>query len=64
MHQNLLNQNKRRRRKMPNELSFYDVKAKKKFSTGNYSFVVKKGRRFAVAKSPFSGIMAYRIVGK
>ena len=44
-------------------LNFYDVKGKKKFATNNYRIVVKKGRRFAVAKAP-SGIDAYRILGK
>lgn len=43
------------------KLSFYDVKGKKKFTTDKYSFVTKKGRKYAVAKAP-SGIMAYRIV--
>jgi hypothetical protein len=45
------------------ELSFYDLKAKKKFKSKNYKYVVKKGRRFAVCKAP-SGIQSYRIVGK
>ena len=45
-------------------LRFYDVKAKKKFTSNNYKIEVKKGRRFAVAKSPHSGIMAWRILGK
>lgn len=44
-------------------LTFYDLKAKKKFSTTNYKFVNKSGRRFAVAKAP-SGIDCYRIVAK
>ena len=48
---------------MPEELSFYDVKGKEKFNSSNYKIVVKKGRRFAVAKAP-SGIDAYRIMGK
>ena len=47
--------------KMP-MLEFYDVKAKKKFKTDKYKFEIKKSRRFAVAKSPYTGIMAYRIV--
>jgi len=45
------------------KLNFYDLKAKKKFTSSNYKIVVKKGRRFAVTKAP-SGIMAWRIVGK
>ena len=43
-------------------LSFYDVKAKKKFKTNKYKIVKKKGRRFAVAKAP-SGIESWRILG-
>ena len=45
------------------QLSFYDVKAKKKFNSSNYRTVVKKGKKFAVAKAP-SGIEAWRIIGK
>ena len=45
-------------------LSFYDVKAKKKFKSSNYSYKNKSGRRFAVAKSPLTGIMAWRVVAK
>jgi len=48
---------------MPEVLNFYDVKGKKKFKSGEYKVVTKKGRRFAVAKAP-SGIDAYRILGK
>lgn len=48
---------------MAEELSFYDVKGKKKFKSSNYKVVTKKGRKFAVAKAP-SGIDAYRILGK
>ena len=48
---------------MAEKLSFYDVKGKKKFEATEYKMVVKKGRRFAVAKAP-SGIDAYRIMGK
>lgn len=47
---------------MPN-LSFYDMKSKKKFTTDKYKIIVKKGRRFAVAKAP-SGVDSYRIVGR
>ncbi len=43
------------------KLSFYDVKAKKKFMTDKFKVVKKKGRNFAVAKAP-SGIEAYRII--
>jgi hypothetical protein len=44
------------------EISFYDVKTKKRFKTGKYSIRVKGNRRFAVATSP-SGIAAWRILG-
>ena len=47
------------------ELSFYDLKGKKKFKSSNYKVIVKvvKGRkrRFAVAETP-SGIKAWRIL--
>jgi hypothetical protein len=45
------------------KLSFYDMKGKKKFETDKYKIVIKKGRKFAVAKAP-SGCDAYRIMGK
>jgi hypothetical protein len=45
------------------ELSFYDLKKKKKFTTSKYKVVTKKGRRFAVAKAP-SGIDSWRILGE
>jgi hypothetical protein len=48
---------------MTEKLQFYDLKAKKKFSTADYKFVLKKGRRFAVTKAP-SGAASWRIVGK
>ena len=48
---------------MAEKLSFYDLKAKKKFTSATYKFVVKGGRRFAVSKAP-SGIPSWRIVGK
>ena len=43
-------------------LSFYDLKAKKKFKTDKYKIVTKKKRRFAIAKAP-SGIPSWRILG-
>jgi len=46
------------------KLKFYDVKAKKSFISDKYKIVRKKGRRFAIAKSPYSGIDAYRILGR
>lgn len=48
---------------MAEKLSFYDLKAKKKFESSDYKFVLKNGRRFAVAKTP-SGKEAWRIVAK
>ena len=45
------------------KLKFYDLKAKKSFVTSNYKVMVKKGRRFAIAKAP-SGIKSFRILGK
>jgi len=48
------------------KLKFYDVKAKKSFSTNRYSVVKRRVRgsttTFAVAKSPFSGIKCYRVI--
>ncbi len=44
-------------------LKFYDLKSKKSFESSNYKIQTKKGRRFAVTKSP-SGIDSYRILGK
>jgi len=46
------------------KLSFYDVKTKKKFYTTDYKIVVKKGRRFAVAKSPTGTHECWRTVSK
>jgi hypothetical protein len=46
---------------MAEKLSFYDLKAKKKFTTSTYKLTKKSGRNFAVAKAP-SGCDAYRIV--
>ena len=50
-------------KKEQEELSFYDVKGKKKFKAKKYEIVTKKGRRFAIADAP-SGIKAWRIMGK
>lgn len=54
---------------MAKKLSFYDVKAKKKFNSDNYRVVTKKNPRtkvnmqFAVAKSPISNIESWRVLG-
>ena len=44
------------------ELKFYDMKAKKSFTSGRYEIRNRGGRKFAVAKAP-SGIEAWRIIG-
>jgi len=44
------------------KLSFYDLRAKKKFMSDKYKMVERKGRRFAVTTSP-SGCASWRIVG-
>ncbi|MEM0462560.1 DNA-binding protein CC1 [Pyrobaculum sp.] len=50
------------------KLRFYDIKAKKSFETDQYEVVTKETARgpmmFAVAKSPYTGIKVYRLVGK
>ncbi len=51
------------------KLKFFDVKAKKSFTTDQFkieSRTSKSGRKtkFAIAKSPFSGIESFRIVSK
>jgi hypothetical protein len=48
---------------MAEKIKFYDLKAKKSFTTDKYKVVVKKGKRFAVAKAP-SGIDSWRLLGK
>lgn len=45
------------------ELRFYDVKGKKRFRSSKYKIKRRKGRRFAIAKSP-SGIESWRILSK
>ncbi|MBR9700419.1 hypothetical protein GOV11_00970 [Candidatus Woesearchaeota archaeon] len=45
------------------KLKFYDMKAKKKFTTDKFTIKTKKGRKFAVAKTP-SGSTAWRIMSK
>lgn len=48
---------------MAEKLVFYDLKAKKKFESGDYKFVIKGGRRFAMTKAP-SGVQSWRVVPK
>ena len=49
---------------MAEELEFFDVKSKKKFKTTNYEIRVKKGRNFAVTKSPEGTHECWRVVSK
>jgi len=46
------------------ELSFYDVKSKAKFNTSDYRVEEKKGRFFAVAKSPNGPHECWRVLSK
>jgi len=46
------------------ELSFYDVKSKKKFKTTEYTVKEKSGRFFAVAKSQSGTHECWRVLGK
>lgn len=45
------------------KLKFYDLKAKKAFTTDVYKLVTKKGRNFATCTAP-SGVTSFRIVAK
>jgi len=45
------------------KMKFYDLSAKKSFTTDKYTTKTKKGRKFAVAKTP-SGSTAWRIMAK
>ena len=44
------------------KLKFYDLKAKKSFTTDKYKKVTKNKRIFAVAKAP-SGVQSWRVLG-
>ena len=44
-------------------MRFYDLKTKRIFETSKYDIVYKKGKKFAVAKSP-SGLKAWRLLAK
>jgi hypothetical protein len=46
------------------EMEFFDVKSKSKFKTGSFRIEQKKGRYFAVAKSPSGSHECWRIVSK
>ena len=49
---------------MAEELSFYDVKTKKKFTTSDYRIEDKSGRKFAVTKSKEGTHECWRVVSK
>ena len=44
-------------------LKFYDLKAKKKFTPKTYTVKVRNKRRFAVAENPKTGTTAWRVLG-
>ncbi len=46
------------------ELSFYDVKTKNKFSTSDYEVREKGGKYFAVTKSKAGTHECWRVLGK
>ena len=46
------------------ELEFYDVKSKKKFKATDFRIEEKKGRFFAVTKSPTGSYECWRVVAK
>ena len=49
---------------MAEELSFYDVKTKKKFTTSEYRIEDRSGRKFAVTKSKEGTHECWRVVSK
>ena len=46
------------------EVEFFDVKSKKKFKTSDFRVEEKKGRYFAVAKSPSGNHECWRVLSK
>ena len=46
------------------EVEFYDVKSKKKFKTSEFRVEERKGRFFAVAKSPTGTHECWRVLSK
>ena len=46
------------------ELDFFDVKTKKKFKTSSFRIEKKKGRCFAVTKSPTGSYECWRVISK
>lgn len=49
---------------MSEELSFYDVKTKSKFTSSEYEVREKSGRFFAVTKSPKGSHECWRVLSK
>ena len=49
---------------MAEELSFYDVKTKKKFTTSDFRIEDKSVRKFAVTKSQEGSHECWRVVSK
>jgi hypothetical protein len=46
------------------EMEFFDVKSKKKFKATEFRIVEKKGRFFAVTKSPTGDYECWKVVSK
>lgn len=46
------------------EIEFFDVKSKSKFKTGDFRVEQRKGRFFAVAKSPTGTHECWRVLSK
>ncbi|MFH1594390.1 MAG: hypothetical protein ABID09_06810 [Candidatus Omnitrophota bacterium] len=46
------------------EMEFYDVKSKKKFKASEYRIEERKGRFFAVTKSPTGDYECWKVVSK
>ena len=46
------------------ELEFFDVKTKEKFKTGDFRVEERKGRFFAVTKSPTGTYECWRVLSK
>jgi hypothetical protein len=46
------------------EVEFFDVKSKKKFKTSEFRVEQRKGRFFAVAKSPSGSHECWRVLSK
>jgi len=46
------------------EMEFFDVKSKKKFKANEFRVEEKKGRFFAVAKSPSGTHECWRVISK